>query len=1064
MYLVTGRQILVILYSQQYFDYPTFRQVNNVELSHSNFTVLDPMTVNGIRININSWFGKSGGLGYVQIYHEGKAKQRCRVPIIYKSMQIVDAYLYPTLNSGNSSCQGGFSSKTAVTGNWEEVYVYGYYQAVLESKTNTLEPSTGNTSITYQPYIPSYGQYKIYATTPGCVGSSNCYKRTQVEYQLQLQPGQITTFYSDQNVFEDTRTLIYSGPVGPISESFKPSITLRPAFNATRKGNVVIMADTMDFIKDMSLNPPIISILEYNLTLAKNVSAVSWGPLKQQLPLISTVYSIDSSSGDTLYIGGEFINQNSSNSYNNIVAYEYQSGFMVPLADTGLNGKVSKLLSHTISTGEFNATSISNTNLHYVAQYDLQRKTWLSLEGGVNGPVNELFLTANNTLSLSGFYNCQFSSMKQCIKSGGSGQWDIIRGTWVNTPFLLLGNIEMVYSDALQTVIVGNQLNAETYQANMVNLNSSRLATSLFDHQTQFYPTTITAGTMTEWNATIVAGHFTDGNITRILISNNSSGWTLVDEFQGQVYHLAEYHQRLYVGGNFRSDQSVSFTIYDLTNNTKISTHSVLDNSNPGTVTSIRAHPDGKSLLIGGNFSRINSLSCNAICMLDFDTLKWSPVAMDLSGVVYDIAVSENNDVVVLGDLHVQNSNTHMATLKNQASTWEAYGDVYFPGNPTNFIKGTTSNTFIVAGSSKSIHIAKRNRATKRGAYGSVKGGFFVGMLQDKTYSSLNTSILGPNTVINQMLLVPASDTSRYFPENTQNVLLAIGDIEFVNIGYASAALYDGSTWFPYLISTQWNGQPGEFYGAVHKENFYNPKNSRRAFGLLYVLKYHSEDKPEPMPPYGRLMNVFGMAAGTGLGVTPAAAATSGSSRPRMQYQEDEGTTFVAQPFGLVVNANTLPFIPETQPFDPPVEASTLPFVSKVQSSQDNMESKDLPPVHEAQALQAATETNVLPSIPEAQLPHTAMESSVIPIVAPETQPVQDATRASAIPTFAKPVPMIFYAKFHFKAQDSGELELNEGDKVTVTDTSDDIWWLGTKENEAGITVSGVFPSNYVKA
>lgn len=236
------------------------------------------------------------------------------------------------------------------------------------------------------------------------------------------------------------------------------------------------------------------------------------------------------------------------------------------------------------------------------------------------------------------------------------------------------------------------------------------------------------------------------------------------------------------------------------------------------------------------------------------------------------------------------------------------------------------------------------------------------------------------------------------------------------------------------------------------------------AFGLLYVLKYHSEDKPEPMPPYGRLMNVFGMAAGTGLGVTPAAAATSGSSRPRMQYQEDEGTTFVAQPFGLVVNANTLPFIPETQPFDPPVEASTLPFVSKVQSSQDNMESKDLPPVHEAQALQAATETNVLPSIPEAQLPHTAMESSVIPIVAPETQPVQDATRASAIPTFAKPVPMIFYAKFHFKAQDSGELELNEGDKVAVTDTSDDIWWLGTKENEAGITVSGVFPSNYVKA
>jgi hypothetical protein len=136
--------------------------------------------------------------------------------------------------------------------------------------------------LTFYRNIPSYGQYNIYATTPGCIGSSNCYKRTQVEYQLRLQPGQLTTVYLDQNVFEDSRTLLYSGPVSPISESFRPAITLRPALNSTVKGEIVIMADTIDFVRNSSAAPFIISILEHNLTLAKNSSAVSWKPLNRK--------------------------------------------------------------------------------------------------------------------------------------------------------------------------------------------------------------------------------------------------------------------------------------------------------------------------------------------------------------------------------------------------------------------------------------------------------------------------------------------------------------------------------------------------------------------------------------------------------------------------------------------------------------------------------------------------------------------------------------------------------------------------------------------------------------
>lgn len=59
--------------------------------------------------------------------------------------------------------------------------------------------------------------------------------------------------------------------------------------------------------------------------------------------------------------------------------------------------------------------------------------------------------------------------------------------------------------------------------------------------------------------------------------------------------------------------------------------------------------------------------------------------------------------------------------------------------------------------------------------------------------------------------------------------------------------------------------------------------------------------------------------------------------------------------------------------------------------------------------------------------------------------------------------PKLFYAKYPFKAQEYGELSLDTGDTVVVTDTTDNIWWLGYKDGGANKPLSGVFPSNYVK-
>ncbi|KAI8138683.1 cortical protein marker for cell polarity-domain-containing protein [Fennellomyces sp. T-0311] len=59
--------------------------------------------------------------------------------------------------------------------------------------------------------------------------------------------------------------------------------------------------------------------------------------------------------------------------------------------------------------------------------------------------------------------------------------------------------------------------------------------------------------------------------------------------------------------------------------------------------------------------------------------------------------------------------------------------------------------------------------------------------------------------------------------------------------------------------------------------------------------------------------------------------------------------------------------------------------------------------------------------------------------------------------------PNLYYAKFDFNAREHGELGFDKGDPIIVVDRSDDIWWMGYKDNGDQGPMQGVFPSNYVE-
>lgn len=125
--------------------------------TYQDFTVLNPLSSNGIRININSWFGSGGGLGYVQIYQSGNyythaQTQSIKLNKFYILSHSIDISVHPHLNTNDTQCNPTSSStQTTVTGNWKDVYVYGYYQTVLVAEVPYTELSTSNTAIVYEP-------------------------------------------------------------------------------------------------------------------------------------------------------------------------------------------------------------------------------------------------------------------------------------------------------------------------------------------------------------------------------------------------------------------------------------------------------------------------------------------------------------------------------------------------------------------------------------------------------------------------------------------------------------------------------------------------------------------------------------------------------------------------------------------------------------------------------------------------------------------------------------------------------------------------------------------------
>ncbi|KAI5970858.1 hypothetical protein CANMA_000018 [Candida margitis] len=375
----------------------------------------------------------------------------------------------------------------------------------------------------------------------------------------------------------------------------------------------------------------------------------------------------------------------------------------------------------------------------------------------------------------------------------------------------------------------------------------------------------------------IVGGKFNSNNVENVGIINNKQPSSSLQSLQGDItwnddtiiqsLYVDSNSEYLFVGMNSSvsvNDQDITgLVIYDLINDTFASFQpAALSNSNgdPISVNSIVLYDDGKKLLVGGDFDTAGSLSCPSLCIYDIANTRWLDPQNDntgqtatIDGVVTDMKFYTSSRVLISGrNLTLDNDNVVFLTYNFKGGSFDTISSL----NSLN----KSVNRFILNDRSNSDS-SGRMVAMGDDFICGFDGSKWANIDSDIDYTDSNTS------VFHDLKLLTLSKSSSYKGDlfDKSNILLVAGTYSLKNYGLVNMALYNGTSWIPYVYTTSPSSYStigdvktiliDDYYRLQSSDDLKNLHNylskgkvvgislacalgSTSLFGLLYLIPY----------------------------------------------------------------------------------------------------------------------------------------------------------------------------------------------------------------------------------
>lgn len=822
---------------------------NDTSIPYQDFQFVRILGMNSFTIAISDWYGDGAGLAGIELFENNDFSYA------------IDSFNEPKCRTPS------LPSSSSSTGPWKESPSFQssskYLIANLTGKT-----SSQSASVVFMPNIKESGNYSVNMYTPGCVPDNTCSTRgrvniTGVMSSSSTSSNLATSLYQTNDY--DKYDQIYFGYIEKTSDSFKSTITLTP-LDGQDTNSLTIVAQRVGYtlinstgglngLFDFNPDQAVVNVSDF-----KNSTIDTLGSSFHQK---SAVKSLVSSDGVT-YVGGNF----TSNENANIVAIDDNN--VVKTLDGGLNGQVLSMFlqgEQLYLGGDFNDTSNRDAGgLSHVAVYNSSQNSIAPLGAGVNGRVyNVVPMQINITgmpeivMTFSGtFTQCNAFGSNAAVPVDGLAIWVPSKKNWLQN---LSGSIPS-YSGVLTAALVdlshNNSIYAGSLASAVINVNGA----ATLDHQglgnfpvkiqaqppssglqrRQVLSISNSSGVETGMfyeedgqNITVLAGHFaaassngTTVNNLVIIDGNNANavtglGANLSDK--STVLSVDVQGTVLYAGGKItgrvHGNDITGIVAYDLANKSFISQPPSVSGGN-GTVFAVSAQPKSENIFIGGSFTRAGALDCPGVCMYNTENAQWSQPGSQLAGDVRSLLWTSNTQLIAGGDMKGNGSQTlFLALYDTEKDTWTAYpGAGSIPGPVHVITPASSSRTQIWVGGTSlkdgSVFLMKYDGSKWMTAAPSLPAGSDLRSLQvfKLTKNHNTTDIM-----------------------DDDEILMLTGSIVIPSFGSASAAIYNGTSLQPYVLTTS----PDNSLGSIARfftENdaFFQPSSHHLAVGFIVLI------------------------------------------------------------------------------------------------------------------------------------------------------------------------------------------------------------------------------------
>ncbi|KAL7792979.1 cortical protein marker for cell polarity domain-containing protein [Trichoderma ceciliae] len=822
---------------------------NDPEVQFQDFRFVNRIGINAFQIDISDWYGLGAGLNSVQLFEDN-----------------IFSYAINTFNE--PSCNITFPSSATITGPWKQ-------SPSLQSDSKYLTAqlsspiSSKSASVVFVPNIIESGNYSVNMYTPGCIPDGSCLTRGRVNITGIMSSGTIesdftTSIYQTNNF--DKYDQIYFGYIERTSDTFKPKVTLTPLDNQDLS-ELTFVAQKVGFTL-LNSTGNLNGLFDFNPSEAKvNTTSMDDSPVNQLGASFdhNTGVNTLATSGDVTYIGGNF----TSDAHQNFVSID-TSGKIMNL-NGGLNGQVLDMYlqdSKLFVGGDFtNLRSDGKSGLNHVAVYDTKSQAWSALGAGVDGRVERVVAfqvnissVTENAIALTGsFSECEAFGDFEALPVSGFAVWVLSKENWLQNLQGPTPDFGGMLTASQLNLTTGNSLFAGSIESSQlgangaVTLNDQGLGQFPIHIQPKAQPSSskrrrdlspqpmsgvLTGAFYTENNSniTVLAGHFsaqssngsTIDNLVLIDGTNNSTISGLGSGISsGSVFTSVTFlGSVLFAGGNVTGTidgGSVSGLVaYDVASKSFSSQQPASLLGGNQTVSVVTVRPDTSEIYAGGSFEKAGALDCPGVCTYNADTAQWSRPGSTLAGRVNCFMWYSKTQLIAGGDMRTNGTDAgFLAIYDANKQVWEDYaGTGQIPGPVNSITPGSDDNGQIwISGNSPN-------------------GSVFIMKYDGKQWQSPQVPPPPGSVVQSLQVFTVTKSHDKSDLLDGQQVLMLTGSIPFANVGMASAVIYNGTDYLPYVLTSKDTGAGSIAKIFSQKDNFFtsNAKHLPLVFVVLIGL------------------------------------------------------------------------------------------------------------------------------------------------------------------------------------------------------------------------------------